>query len=231
MKTLMNKTLVAVLALALGACASQAGPGTGDDDEVVPPPTAPPATSGDQDTTFDHDNSQDLDPWELLERMEEEGPPDFQARLHSCPKMKYRTIGRVLASRGIDLAGGGDSAGAIYSRSDQALGVANYGARVPEATDLTTASAAKLFDIWVAAAPEIIANMPSRTECMVGGVGTSMFNAQGQCTVDGITCLIGVPATTTHIDLCNQIILSASSTQVGQTIAVAALGSAAHTCE
>lgn len=228
MKTTFAYLLSAVL---LAGCTPDATTNRGPDDEPILPPTAPPATSGNEDTTFDHMNDQDVDPWELLARMEEEGPPEFSSRLHSCPKMKYATIGRVLASRGVDLAAGGTTAGGIWTDSDQALGVANYAARAPEAIDLTTASAAKLFDIWVAAAPEIIANMPNRPECMVGGVGTSFFNASGQCTADGISCLIGLPATLNHVQLCNVVVTSASTPELGQTIAVAALASAAHTCE
>ncbi len=195
-------------------------------------PTSPPATSGSTDTTFDHQNDLDVDPFALLAQMQEDGPPEFSARLHSCPKMKYQTIGRLLASRGIDLGNANpDSAGNIWSSSDQALGVANYAARVPEQTELTTASAAKLFDIFVAAAPEIIANMPNRAECMIGGVGTQMFDASGQCTLDGISCLIGSPATLTHVQLCNVILTQASTPELGKIIAVASLAAAAHTCE
>jgi hypothetical protein len=218
-------------ASALAACSSDYTP-TPDPGDVTPPATQPAGTAGNEDTTFDHDNSADVDPWALLEQREEEGPPEFSSRLHSCPKIRYRTIGNVLASRGVDLdAQGGTAAGNIYRNADQALGVANYAARVPETTELTTASAAKLFDIWVAAAPEIIANMPARAECTVGGVGAQMFNAQGQCTLDGISCLIGLPATATHVELCNQIVASASSPDTGRIIAVAALAAAAHTCE
>src|SRR4029077_7768743 len=97
--------------------------------------------------------------------------------------------------------------------------------------ELTTASAAKLFDIFTAAAPEIIAGMPLRAECTVGGVAAKMFNDAGQCTIDGITCLIGVPATAAHLDLCNSILSKASTPELGQIIAVAPLAAAAHTCE
>jgi hypothetical protein len=230
--TKLLRTMAAAALLSLGACTSNPGStGPGDDTQVNPPTTPGGTASGDQSDTFNHDNNLDEDPWTILQRMQEEGPPAFSARLHSCPKMKFGTIGRVLASRGVDLGGTGSSAGGIYSTADQALGVANYPARIPESNELTTASASKLFDIWVAAAPEIIANMPNRAECQVGGVGVSMFNAQGQCTVDGITCLIGVPATATHVELCNQIVSSASSPQAGQVLAVASLAAAAHTCE
>jgi hypothetical protein len=146
--------------------------------------------------------------------------------------MKYATIGNLLASRGVDVGNQtGLSAGQIYQTSDQALGVANYAARQRENLELTTAAASKLFDIFVQAAPEIIANMPNRPECQVGGVGAQLFNAQNQCEADGITCLIGVPATASHIELCNLTVSKASDVETGKKMAVAALLAAAHTCE
>lgn len=224
-----------VMAALFAACTNSTTGPTEDpvgDPPVAPPPTAPPATSGNEETTYDHMNDMDVDPFELLARMGEEGPPEFSARLHSCPKMKYRTIGRVLASRGVNLqATGQTTAGFLYTNADQALGAPNYAARISESTELTTASAAKLFDIWVAAAPEIIANMPNIEACKVGGVGARMFNDAGQCTADGIACLIGMPATLQHIEFCNTIVVQASTPELGRTIAVAALASAAHTCE
>jgi hypothetical protein len=146
--------------------------------------------------------------------------------------MKYDTIGRVLASRGVDITNGTAlSAGQIYTSSDQALGVANYAARQRENLELTTAAAGKLFDIFVQAAPEIIANLPNRPECQVGGVGAVIFNASNQCDADGITCLLGVPATASHIELCNLTVSRASDVETGKKMAVAALLAAAHTCE
>jgi hypothetical protein len=220
-----------VFALLLGACTPE-GSSLPPPEGPAVPPTAPPPTSGNEESTFDHMNDYNVDPWALLEQMQEEGPPEFSSRLHSCPKVRYGTLGRILSSRGIDLGNAAEtSAGFIYSNSDQALGVANYPARIAEASDLTTASAAKLFDIWVAAAPEIIASMPSRPECTIGGVGTSFFNEAGQCNADGISCLIGQPATLNHVQLCNLILGQASTPELGRVIAVAALASAAHTCE
>jgi hypothetical protein len=228
-----HKIILAALVASLGCASDDAGPGPDDPgNPIAPPPTAPPPTTGNEDTTFDHDNTAAVDPFELLAQMEEEGPPEFSARLHSCPKIKYGTIGRLLSSRGVDVTNGTElSAGQIYQDADQALGVANYAARIPETSELTTASAAKMFDIFVAAAPEIIANMESRPECTVAGIGTRMFNDAGQCTPDGITCLIGYPATPGHLELCNHIIGNASTPDQGRIIAVASLAAAAHTCE
>lgn len=212
-------------ALGAGACV---GEGT-----IVPsePNTHPGGASGGEDNTFDHpDTGPDI--WELLARMQEQGPPEFTSRIHSCPKVRYRTLGQLLASRGVDLAAtGGLAAGAIYAGSEQALGAPNYGARSRENLALTTASASKLFDIFVQAAPEIIAAMPGLPACSIGGQGARMFNDLGQCTADGITCLIGVPATPSHVEICNQTVARASDPEKGKRMAVALLAAAAHTCE
>lgn len=218
-------TLSALASLALVAC-------VGGDPSVPPsqPNEAPGGASGGEDNTFDHPDTQP-DIWELYERMQEEGPPKYTSRVHSCPKLRYRTLGNVLTSRGVNLAGGADTAGSSYALSGQALGQPNYGARKRENLDLTTASASKLFDIFVQAAPEIIANMPTRPECMVGGVGVTMFNDSDQCTADGVSCLLGVPATAAHLELCNATVQNASDTTRGKSMAVAILAAAGHTCE
>ncbi len=146
--------------------------------------------------------------------------------------MRYETMGAFLASRGVNLASTtAMSAGRMWRESDQALGAPNYGARQREARELSTATASKLFDIFVQAAPEIIAAMPNRAECTVAGVGTEMFNAADQCTADGIACLLGLPATASHLELCNLTVQRASDVEKGKRIAVASLLAAAHTCE
>src|SRR5262245_34949609 len=170
--TTIRIVLAAAAALASGACTTDGATEPGND----PAPQQGNATGG-EDNTFNHPDTQ-VDVWKLLEQLQEQGPPRYTARVHSCPKMKYDTIGRVLASRGVDINSGTHlSAGQIYQTSDQALGVANYAARQRENLELTTAAAGKLFDIFVQAAPEIIANMPNRPECQVGGVGATLFNA------------------------------------------------------
>lgn len=187
-------------------------------------------TSGGEDNTYDHPGGPDV--WDYLERLQEEGPPTFSARMHSCPKMQYSTVGRLLASRGVDLDAAGDlSAGFLWRNGQSALGAAKLNVRSRESTEITTAAAARLFDIFAQAAPEIIAAMPTLEACMVDGVGTSMFNQAGQCTPDGIACLTGLPASASHLELCNEMISRATSPEKGQELAVAALAAAAHTCE
>ncbi len=146
--------------------------------------------------------------------------------------MTYSRIGNLLASRGVDIdSGDALSAGFLWRNGGPALGAPKLDVRSRESTGITTAAAAKLFDIFAQAAPEIIAAMPTVEACMIGGIGTEMFTAEGTCTIDGITCLTGTPATLAHLELCNEMVTRASTTAKGQEIAVAALAAAAHTCE
>src|SRR5688500_17624142 len=96
-----------------------------------------------------------VDPWDEVERIKREGPPRYTSRVRSCPKMRYRTIGNVLASRGVDLGATGDtSAGAIWRNGAASLGAPSYATRVRENIDLGLSTTSKLFDIYVQAAPE-----------------------------------------------------------------------------
>ncbi len=220
---LLSAALLALGGVGLGACT----------DEPIDEPTPLPEgnASGGTDNTYDHPQT-NVDVWELLERAKNEGPARYSSRVHKCPKVQYRTLGRVLSSRGVDMAARGPlSAARLYADGDQALGAPNYGARQREARELSTATASKMFDIYVQAAPEIIANLPGRDECKVAGVGARIFNDANQCTADGITCLIGVPATASHIEVCNLTVSRASDVDKGKRIAVATLLAAAHTCE
>jgi hypothetical protein len=221
MTTRIATTLLALAAV--GACA----------DESAPPPEDLPEgnASGGEENTFDHPDTQ-VDVWDLLTRLQEEGPPKYTSRVHSCSKVRYDNLGRILASRGIDTANPNAlSAGDLYRSGMQAMGAPNYTARARENIELTTAGASRLFDIFVAGAPEIIANMPNRPECQIGGVGPQLFTETGSCVAEGITCLIGYPATASHIELCNLTVQRASDVETGKRLAVAVLAAAAHTCE
>jgi hypothetical protein len=188
------------------------------------------STAGGTDNTFEHPDELTSDPFQVLQRIQNEGPPEISTRMHSCQKMRYSTVGTLLAKLGVNMgATGANSAAVLYKGGSQAMGAPNYGARVAEATELTTAGATKLFDIFVQAAPEIIAAMPNIAK--LAGNPVSMFDAGGKCSPDGIAFLQGAPATQAQTDLCNNILTSASSAQIGQTLAVASLLAAAHTCE
>jgi hypothetical protein len=227
----LSKLLLPVaLSFGVAACAGDTLSGGGSDDPAddngVENTSDGDATGG-EENTFDHPGGPDI--WDLLERLQEEGPPEFSSRLHSCPKLKYSHVGKLLESRGVNIGAGDQlSAGFLYRNGDSALGAPKLDVRSRENTELTTAAAARLFDIFVQAAPEIIAAMPTLDACAVNGVGTEMFNQDGQCNPDGIACIIGVPPSTAHLELCNEMITRASSPEVGQQIAVAALAAAAH---
>ena len=192
------------------------------------------AASG-TDNTFDHEMD-NRDPFDILKQRQDEGTPEVSARLHSCQKLPFESLGLVLASRGVNLdavaaAGAPPTAGQLYKAGGAALGAPNYGSRVGEAIESTTAGATKLFEIFVQAAPEIVAAMPSLAACNVGGQAARMFDDAGSCTQQGISCLIGAPALPAQVALCNQLVASASSRDIGQRVAVATILAAAHTCQ
>lgn len=172
------------------------------------------------------------DPWSELERIQREGPPRYASRVHGCPKMRVATTGNLLASRGVNIASTTAlSAGAIYRTSTLALGAPNYAARMRENIDLGVATASKLFDIYVQAAPEIIANLPTRPECQKNGAPSPLFDASNRCVAAGFSCLMGIPATTQHLAICNETVKRAADVESGKRLAVALLAAAAQTCE
>lgn len=238
MQTNVTFSLVTILLSIASGCSEEPlrrtpGPGM---DPAVEGVFDPGVTVGGEDNTFHHpaaiDGVRVADARAVLERMAEEGPPAYRARVHGCRKMRYGTIGRVLSGLGVDTAAeGATSAGAMYRSGDQALGVANYAARVPETTELTTASASRLFDILVQAAPEVIANVETTERCMIGTRGVTVFDGAGNCSEEGLTCLLGEPASEAHVALCDQIVDRASSPEQGRVLAVASILASMATCE
>ncbi len=242
--THMLLALVSALGLTVAAC-DDARP-----DKVNPKPHSPyqedptnnveekpGAFAGGQDNTFDHMASlgDDVlkDPYEVLKQRAEEGPPEVRTRLHSCQKIQVTTLRSILTGFGVNIDATGDppTAGQLFKEGTQALGASNYDARVGESLVWTAAGAAKLFDIWVQAAPEIIANLPNMPQCQVNGVGPQVFDENDKCVEDAVSCLIGRPATADHLAICNSAVQNASSVDNGKNIAVATLLSAAHSCE
>lgn len=206
-------------------------------EEVQAPPTEPPDptdTTGGTDNTFDHDNN-GLSPYELLDRLREEGPIWYSSRVHSCAKVRVATMDNLLASRGVNMSDNGPtSPGGLYLSGQNALGQANYVNRVRENIELTTASASRLFDIFVAAAPELITNLDTSPACT--GVGP-LFDVDNKCNSAAFSCLLGVPVTLPQIETCNITVTSAiavaprTAIDTGKQLAVAAMLAAAHTCE
>jgi hypothetical protein len=227
----MNRAIhftLLVASLGLASACTESSIDSGND----PQPTG--STTGGEDTTFDHEND-GIDPWTLLDRLEKEGPPKYTSHVHSCAKVRYATLGRVLTSLGVanvGVASAGATTGAgLYNSGDNAMGAPNYANRIRENIGISTSGASREFDIFAAAAPEIIAKIPTLERCKTAGAPASLFNASNQCEASGITCLLGVPAQAAHLDLCNITIQSASSPEVGKQLAVAALLAAAYTCE
>jgi hypothetical protein len=189
-----------------------------------------------ENNTYDHMGGlgEDYsDPFEVLQQREEEGPPEIRARLHSCQKLQVRALRNILATFGVDLnaTGNPDPAGELVSNGADALGAANYASRTGEARTWTNSGATKLQDIFVMAAPEIIAALPNVEHCQIEGQGVEMFDENDQCNPDAVSCLIGKPATEDHVAICNDAVLSATDIDRGKAIAVASLLAGAHTCE
>lgn len=205
-------------------------------DPIDKPGNNPEDTVGGEDSTFDHE-SDTRDPYAIAAQRAEEGSPETRARLHSCQKVQITALRNILTDFGVDLAATGNppTAGQLLTDGGTALGQANYAARQGEDLVWTAAGAAKQFDIFVQAAPEIIDAMPNLEQCKVGGVGPNMFDDDGAgkitCNDDAVSCLIGRPATPDHLAICNNLIESASSPDKGKAIAVGTLLAAAHSCE
>jgi hypothetical protein len=205
----------------------------GDDD---PTNDGTPSESSGEENTFEHPeglSGETRDPFEVLAERQAEGAPEVRTRLHSCQKMQNASLRRTLEAFGVDLGATGDPApaGQLFSEGLAALGGANYVGRTGEAVTWTNSGATKFQDIWVMAAPEIIANLPTVEHCQIDGVGPEMFDADDHCNEAAVTCLIGRPATEEHVAICDQIVASALDIDEGKRIAVATLLAAAHTCE
>ncbi len=159
------------------------------------------------------------------------GSPEVTSRLHGCGKMTVSSIGKLLESRGFTGDGqrpqGATSGKALFERRDTpaALGAANYNGRVPEAPFASTAAISKMFDIFTMASYDAVATDWTAPACP----NVKLLGADGKFTKDGISCLIGKPATEEHIAIANDAITKNPTD--GAKIAIAALLSAAHTCQ
>ncbi|APR76515.1 Hypothetical protein A7982_01862 [Minicystis rosea] len=223
---------------------SSASSSSGTTTETTPGGTQ--TTSEDPDNTFDHFNdpgaSGSKDPFEILKERALEGPPEVRTRLHSCTKIAYASLGEFLKSRGVNLnatstGNGPKTAGELYKGGADALGVAKFDAREGETFFHTTASATKLFDIFVQAAPEVIANIQNMDACKYNGVSKPMFDTQtGKCVYESLSCVMGRPATQDDLTICNLLVEQATPNDQAdlakkRNIAVAVFLSASHTCE
>ncbi len=212
-------------------------------------------------------------------------PQEVAAKLHGCRKLRFETLGSILADRGVDTVtflGSGnncqtdangpfcpagercfcdnppclqtpgnagnqgtcvatpESPGFLYSTAEDSLSVPKMDSRRGEKDGHTTASAMRLFDIFIQAAPQIIANIENPSlapACVLEGQTHPMFDpVDGSCVPESISCLLGTPATDDHVVLCNLILdkadpLDAADVARKQYIAVASMLAAAHACE
>ncbi|HEX4453400.1 MAG TPA: hypothetical protein VH143_21155 [Kofleriaceae bacterium] len=187
------------------------------------------STSGGAGDTFDHDDTSQISPWDLLNRLETQGPPEYTAHVHSCAKVKYKSLLNVLTGVGADMTGSASAtAGELYNDGASALGAADYANRIRENIAITTSGMSREFDIFAAAAPSIITAFQNNT--IARCPGTVLFDSTG-CRADGISCLLGANASIDHVAYCNATVSGASSPAIGQTMAVAAILAAAYTCE
>lgn len=243
MATTMKRSLLILIslsALALSACdgtqdsLTNGGNGGG---ERGPQRDPSADTAGGEGNTYDHSNDpagvpagvpyEPADPAQV----KAVGSPEVTSRLHSCGKLTVASIGQLLQSRGLTGGGtrpnGAQSGQQIFSARDTAaaLGAANYNGRVPEAPFASTAAVAKMFDIYTMASYDAVEADWTAPACP----GVKVLGADGKFTKDGISCLMGKPATEEHVAIANDAI--AKNPQDGAKIAIAALLSAAHTCQ
>lgn len=228
-------TLIAVTGLALAACTE----GTSDSlsDGRTGADNDPNSTAGGEGTTFDHSNDPggaapgaDFQPPEPAQ-VRLVGSPEVTSRLHSCGKLSVASLGNILTSRGLT-GGGTRPAGAISGQAifqqggtAPAFGGANYNGRVPEAPFSSTSAMAKMFDIFTMASYDAVAANWAAPACP----DVKVLGADGKFTQDGLTCLMGKPARPEHLAIANDAI--AKNPTDGAKIAIAALLSAAHTCQ
>jgi hypothetical protein len=131
------------------------------------------------------------------------------------------------------------TAGYLYFTGKDALGYPKLDSRLGEKEEHSTASAMKVMDIFIQAAPQIIANITDPVKapaCTLNGKNKPMFASDGSCVEESVSCLIGLPATADHMLLCNLIVQKANPNDMSdilkkRNIAVAVLLSAAHSCQ
>jgi hypothetical protein len=225
-------------------------------------PTASPSqTTGDNGVVSPLTPSQQTaiwmqggDPTLLADRAYDEGPIGIASQRHSCAKMKFNTMGRLLTGRGVAITAGANPAtlpvtattvcpaqsGAntqstsfVYCTSQLTLGIPQYTARLAESTSVTSGTGTKMMDLYATAATEIEQKLVNNafpaaaTGCLDPKTGAMavMFNPNNSCNEAGVTCLQGYPATTDQVALCTSIVNQAqASTSAAGNIAAVTAG-------
>jgi hypothetical protein len=158
------------------------------------------------------------------------GSPEVTSRLHGCGKLTVGSLGQLLQSRGFDgkaqVPKNTQTGMDIYNAGDTAasLGAANYAGRQAEAAFASTSAVSKMFDIFTMASYDGAADGWTAQACP----GVKLLDG-GKFTKDGLTCLMGKPASDEHVAVANDAI--AKNATDGAKIAIAAVLSAAHTCQ
>lgn len=235
------KKLEGLAALILAMIAVAAVGGCEDSDDQGPSLRATEKTVGSDEPSFGHayeSGGGENGVTDIEARRKEEaaiGLPEEVARLHGAQKISYAALGTMLRDFGVVLTSTGGSrppstgaltAAELYANGSKALGAPIYASRTPEMMVPSTSALAKEYDIFIAAAPEIIANIGQSKRCP--GV---VLVENAQLTSDGISCLIGKPATAEHVTLANKMVTEAADPTQGISIAVATLLAAAHISE
>lgn len=157
-------------------------------------------------------------------------------KLHSCGKLRFETLQKVLKSRGLNLDNNtAGSVGALVQRAQPVWGVANFLGRIPETTRNSTSSLVSLEDIVIAMAEELITTTNSEGAWMSGACqGAKLFDGK-TCNRDGMACLLGATPSDRQMDLCNNMISDGAS-GVGdeltrKRLAVSAMAGVAFLCD
>lgn len=227
-------TLISVAAIAISACddgtSDELGNGGG---RSARNPRDPNATQGGEDSTFDHSNDPggaapgaEFQPPEP-QQIKMIGSPEVTSRLHACGKLTNASLGEFITSRALNGGNpqGSQGAQAIFNASGPQLGAPNYPGRVPEAPFASTSAMAKMFDIYTMGSYAAASANWAPPACP----GTKMLGDDGKFTKDGISCLIGKPATDEYVAIANDAITKNPTD--GAKIAIAAMLAAAHTCQ
>lgn len=230
------KTIIVGLGLLAGLAI--AGCDAADPNTLLPgggAPSDPESTAAGEKNTFDHAHEAtggengltDVHERRIMELSI--GTPMDVAHLHGAQKMSYAALGKTLADFGVPLAAGKKgtlTAGTLYTSGKNALGAPVFSSRTPEMSAPSTSALAKQMDIFVAAAPDVIANIGKSKRCP----GVVLVD-NGNLTKDGLSCLTGKPVTDDYVALANKLIADVGDPTKGAQIAVATILAASHISE
>jgi len=176
------------------------------------------------------------------------------AKNYGCGPLGYRAAGNLLIGLGVDLkidpllvplptAGmnnnnnnnnnnnqNATAAQTAYANAKSSFGVADYANRNPEATQVGTAQLAKMGDLFIEAAPEVLQKFNASPRC--GGV--TLLDDQSHFSREALSCIGGEVATDDQVKLAAQLmdraIAQGMTPEGAQELVVAGYLSAQFTC-